>query len=299
MRVTPERVDSLVERCKDVLAERALPPSVASSLAGKLYFTLSWAFGRMGRACLQPILHESDAPGISTSAEAAIRFLIAVLPRIRPMRLELLRTARTPVVLYTDGCHEGDTMDVGFIAGLPLPAAESTPAAQRRPEQYRWLHGGGSIPADLRRAFLDRKQQIGQVEIIAGIVAYLSIPDELAGRSIIHFIDNTSAVAGLCKGYSNMPDSARLVHAFHAWQSGGGTDVWFEYIPSKANPSDEPSRDPALWDGAFAPCPGVMSEPRPARFPALTRVDDPRAWQSEASAALRIGRVESWGGGAD
>eukprot|EP00966_Prymnesium_polylepis_P120405 2782172-Prymnesium_polylepis.1 len=29
--------------------------------------------------------------------------------------------------------------------------------------------------------------------------------------------DNTSALAALTKGYSGLPDSARLVHVCHAW----------------------------------------------------------------------------------
>ena len=31
-----------------------------------------------------------------------------------------------------------------------------------------------------------------------------------------HFIDNTAAVAGIAKGYSAKPDSARIIHAYHA-----------------------------------------------------------------------------------
>ena len=127
-------------------------------------------------------------------------------------------------------------MDVGFIVGSPTAEAERTAAAFRTVDMYEWRHGGESIPQDLREAFVARKQQIGQVEIIGAIIAYLSVPAELVGRRIIHFIDNTSAIAAMAKGYSNMPDSARLVHTFHAWQAGAGSDVWFEYVPSKANP---------------------------------------------------------------
>ena len=36
-------------------------------------------------------------------------------------------------------------------------------------------------------------------------------------RVYFHWIDNTSAVAALTKGYSRQPDSARLVHSLHAW----------------------------------------------------------------------------------
>ena len=55
MRVTEERVQKLCAVMEAILDEDALPPSVAASLVGKLQFSLSWAFGRIGRAALQPL----------------------------------------------------------------------------------------------------------------------------------------------------------------------------------------------------------------------------------------------------
>ena len=147
---------------------------------------------------------------------------------------------------------------------------------------YTWYHGGGSVPRELRDAFVLRKQQIGHVEIVGAIVPYLSAPELLAGRDVVHWIDNTSAIAALCKGYSNFPDSARLVHAFHAWQAIAQADVWFEYVRSKANPSDEPSRCPSLWWAVFRPIAAVASAPRPVQFPPLSAVSDAGAWLHEA-----------------
>ena len=59
---------------------------------------------------------------------------------------------------------------------------------------------------------------------------------------VIHFIDNTSAIAALVRGYSGMPDSARLVHAFHAFNVGLQSLPWFAHVRSAANVSDGPSR---------------------------------------------------------
>ena len=58
--------------------------------------------------------------------------------------------------------------------------------------------------------------------------------------------DNTSALAALTKGYSGLPDSARLVHVYHAWAAVTRAHVWFEYVPSDANVADLPSRDMTL-----------------------------------------------------
>ena len=92
-------------------------------------------------------------------------------------------------------------------------------------------------------------------------------------------------MAALTKGYSNLPDSARLVHTFHAWQPYAQADVWFDYIRTKANPSDEPSRSPELWDRAWLPGSEIISRPGVADFTPLTGVGDALTWQHEADAA--------------
>ena len=150
---------------------------------------------------------------------------------------------------------------------------------------YDFTHGAAPVPDELLESLVRRKQQIGQVEIIGAIVPYLSAPDLLAGREVVHWIDNTSALSALTKGYSGVPDSARLVHMFHAWNVGARAAVWFEYVPSKPNPADEPSRDLELADASWRPAPGVVSRARECVFPPLSRLDDPDGWAREAAKA--------------
>ena len=38
------------------------------------------------------------------------------------------------------------------------------------------------------------------------------------------------------------PDSVRIVHAFAAFNLGQDASAWFEWVPSKANVADLPSR---------------------------------------------------------
>ena len=58
----------------------------------------------------------------------------------------------------------------------------------------------------------------------------------------MHWIDNTAALAGIAKGYSSKPDSARIIHAFHALGVKLDVDTHFEYVASEANVADLPSR---------------------------------------------------------
>ena len=91
-------------------------------------------------------------------------------------------------------------------------------------------------------ALVCRGQQIGQIEILGALAPYLSAPELFAGKQVIHWVDNTSALSAMTKGYSGVPDSARLVHLFHAWNLGARAACWFEYVPTAANPADKPSR---------------------------------------------------------
>ena len=90
-----------------------------------------------------------------------------------------------------------------------------------------------------------------------------------------------------------MPDSARLVHSFHAWAAAAACDVWFEYVPSEANAGDRPSREMALAGRAFELHPGLVSHPVPVRFPTLGSLSDPRGWMREAAAACACSTHEA------
>ena len=133
-----------------------------------------------------------------------------------------------------------------------------------------------------------RTQQIGQDEIIGALAPYLSLPRLLAGRDVIHWVDNTSAVAALTKGYSGRPDSARLVHALHAWCAVTRTSIWFEYVPSAANAADEPSRDMQLAYAHYHPAPGLCSNPVRLVLPSVAGLADIDAWAHAARWAREI-----------
>ena len=152
------------------------------------------------------------------------------------------------------------------------------PSLQDLQRNYTFYHGAGPVPQYARDAFRPRRQYIGQVELAGALTPYLSLPQLLSGRRVIHFIDNTAALAGLMKGYSRVLDCARFVHAFHAWNVGARATVWFEYVVTDANPADEPSRDLRLADSVWEVAPGITSSPVPIVFPPPERLVDPSAW---------------------
>ena len=140
------------------------------------------------------------------------------------------------------------------------------------------------------QGFVRRKQQIGQLEILGGVVPYMSVPGLLRGRDVLHWIDNTSAKAAMVHGYSGAPDSARLVHLLQAWNIGLRARTWYEYVRSKANPGDEPSRVMALAQEQWQVLrqPDISSKPVPVRFPQVDDWRDPAGWARMAARLAAI-----------
>ena len=106
----------------------------------------------------------------------------------------------------------------------------------------RFYHGSGPVPQHILDFFVVKKQKIGQCEIAAAAAVYASLPELARGRDVVHWIDNTSAISCLLHGYSGKPDSARLVNAFHLFNAALRANIHFEYVESKANVADLPSR---------------------------------------------------------
>ena len=82
------------------------------------------------------------------------------------------------------------------------------------------------------------------------------------------------------RGYSNPPDSACLVHAFHAWPAGVQADVCLDYLSSTSRilpccrVCRQTSRCGSSTHGrrGMPPYAHVRSEPRECRFPPLSTV---------------------------
>ena len=110
------------------------------------------------------------------------------------------------------------------------------------PRRSGWRHTWYVVPPELMALFAPRMQYVGQLEVLAAVVPYSSRPEQLRGRDVIHFIDNTGALYGMANGYSGDDDSARLIHAYHCILGAVDANVWLEYVPSGANIADHPSR---------------------------------------------------------
>ena len=86
-------------------------------------------------------------------------------------------------------------------------------------------------------SFAPRTQYIhvAQLEVLAALAVYMSLPSWLAGRRVLHFIDNQGALSNLISCSSKDLDCAWMVHDFAIRAARLSCGVWFDYVRSKAN----------------------------------------------------------------
>jgi hypothetical protein len=239
---------SIIRRLRLCRERNHLPAGEAGSIRGKLGWILSAAYARVGRAASQPLTERAMQDGRrggtdewTPALEQMLEFyevLLAVdergVPRLPPLEVACQRHGRAPVVVYSDamfhrlvgGAPYGRVAFVIIVAGRrPVVARALTP-----PWVYSFLSA-------------DSHTLIQQLEIAAAVGAYQSCPELLRGEAVLHFVDNTGALSNLIHGYASRPDCGRLVNALHLTLAALQTQTWFEWVPSKENVADVPSRE--------------------------------------------------------
>jgi hypothetical protein len=242
MEVSAKRRNKIADLVKEVLASKKLRSGIAASLFGKTRFMLSPCYGSIGKACLQPIMqrsHQPAASAITPDIADALEFIEFVTGSLPALEIPLVPSEdKRKVVIFTDA--EGKKRDgrrpptghLGFVVYHPI---------------YGTRHAYATVPdsvAEMFDMFKKRDTYIGQYEIMAAITPFISLPRSwFEGRPIELWIDNAGAVGALIKGYSGVPDCARLVNMFHfAISRLGAASLWIDYVPSESNPADVPSR---------------------------------------------------------
>ena len=238
IRIKPDRRTKMLELISEILETQSCTAGTASTLRGKLFFTCTQAFGRVGRAPLQALVNRQystdtyiDGP-IADCLTFATFFLenADAFPRV----FKLIADPRPHLIIWTDASWENGGGMLGAVVYDPISQS--------------FMYSSATIPQWMidrwNNLLPDRTQRIFQAEILAAILPYFSLPNSLTrDRRVLHFVDNTSALYALFNGYSRMPDSSWMVNMFHCLNATLRADIWWEYVASKANIADLPSRN--------------------------------------------------------
>jgi hypothetical protein len=233
LKAKPGRREALLADISSIQAANRLSPASASTLRGKAGFLGGQVFGRVLRGCEWPLIRRQyfePGPSLGPSLNMALEFLKVVLARV-PHRSVKCGPARPDVtVLYTDAMYEpGSPCGLGFVMKSPL---REQPVA-----------GVAILPEDILLQFLPRKQQIGQAECFAALLAPYNLPELFTEANVIHFVDNQSALSCLISGSIPQQDTSTIVSIFSLLLAAQKCRLWCEYVESEANVSDGVSRE--------------------------------------------------------
>lgn len=231
--VTKRRISSLKSVIVTILSKRILGSGEAASLTGKLGFTLSSFFGKVGRCRIRPIIKRAYffARILDKTLEICLRwwlhFLDGYRPRPIPTSLELMPC----IVSYSDG--------EGGLAGIG--------AALWHTHKSRPVAVYCEVPCILtdhwrRIAGAQEYHDIFLVEVLGPLILLLTFPKFLRDCLWIDFIDNSAVEASFIRGASSSELGDHVVGL--TWSQIPKRLLWqyFDRVESKANPVDGLSR---------------------------------------------------------
>jgi hypothetical protein len=286
MDVSTKRRDKLAALVDEVWKANELRSGLAASLFGKARFMLSPCYGCLGKACLQPIMareKRSAAGEITPDIADALEFISFVCTHLPPLELPLFPSSdRRKVVIFTDAegkqrkGNRPPTGHLGFVVYHPV---------------HGKVHASAPVPrsvAELFDSFKKRDTYIAQYELLAALAVFLSLPrDWFEGRPIELWVDNSGALGALIKGYSGVPDIARIVNMFHFTVAQlGAESLWIDYVPSESNVADIPSRFHAMTDSEIEEVAHMLGTEVRMVIPELA--DDQGRWLSSTSIAQSL-----------
>ena len=260
LKPTPERIKKVTATIDKALRTDEMTPEVAGKLAGRLNFITQATFGALGKAALKPVYsraHDAAASassGLSAGLRAALMALKALLADIQPRVIPYIDDDEPQAIIYADAFYQpGETR---YKAGH-FPAEVPVKPGSKGSNGWGFvvrigatvLYDCGTAPADFLDLFASRRAFIYVLEILAQVLALVTLSRHLPARWLA-FMDNVAGQWALTKGYGRDESVNGVLAAF--WSTAALAE-WlpdFRRVPSKANVSDAVSWTWRRgWDG--------------------------------------------------
>ena len=232
-RPRPKIEEKILAEIGEREAEGSCTPAQASKLRGVLQFASLGMYGRVGAGGLRPLLQRQYADKPPWSLNQGLRNSFEFFKQLMqfPLRREcsLWASRSPPIVIASDG-----RLDDSGPASFAVLALDLRSGVRRA-----WI---AELPLVLRQRWAAESNYIAQIEQAALVMLIIGEASFLAGRDAYWYIDNSSILAAMVKGAAGHEDVDAAAAAIHLTLAAQGARVWWEYIESKANWADEPSR---------------------------------------------------------
>ena len=243
LRIKPERRTALLDLIERHVAAGSLHPPEAASLEGKLGFCILSQFGRVGRAALAVLrvrARERGAKEITPIISKALHFFHDLLRDFPAFSTPAYPIQTKPVLVWTDAMFEkgGKRLD-----GPERGCTAAIGAIVWCPRDRVYYHSSLTVSrSTLEALFAIKDQYIGQLEMMAVMSVYASLPRVFRNALVLHFVDNQGVLWNTVDASSKEPGCAAMAHTTALLQAKLGARTWYEFVASAANVADLPSR---------------------------------------------------------
>ena len=231
----PSRKTNFKLLVENIVRRGLLPPSLAASVLGKFGFLCSTLFGKVGRFCTGVLRQRQYSTSVDHTLNRELTIalkLMAHIVEVAQDRTCNLGAQPPPAILYTDASdvpHRDPRFGIGGVL------------IQQHPT-FSVEYFSAAVPEDIVHSWFPRATYMGQLEALAAPVALRTWATQLAGKRLIHFIDNDAVASSLVRGYSAKSDSAWIISEYWSLAASLSIDPYIDRVESKSNLADGPSR---------------------------------------------------------
>ena len=228
--------------------ENRLTPETAHRLAGKLNLCEPDSLRKGGATPIyaRSGAHSGDKSELMPGLRAALLATAALLQQVPPRLVPFTAPQAVNCVVYADAFFlEGELRHKAGWVPANAPMAHPHRSANGwgyvvRVGDIAW-YDCGSVPAWFVRKFDTRRAHIYMLEVLAQILAVVTLADIL-GEDWVAFIDNAAGQWALNKGYGRDPSVNGLLSAFWSLAAMHSWRPTFYRVTSEANIADPISR---------------------------------------------------------
>ena len=195
--LNPDRQQKLISIIDDAIKRDELTLAEAAKLKGKLVFVASHFRGKHGRPFLRSLSHRQYGRAGARTLDNALRSSLAIWRRILCVvpgpRLIFDTRASTvaDVTIFTDGSspdprllHDVDAPvpRIGWVAFLRVPG-----------QRQAVLYGSYTIPDTIIQEWIERRNQVGMVELFGAVVALETLAPRIKNTNVLLLVDAEAA----------------------------------------------------------------------------------------------------------
>ena len=229
----PSFITQVSDSITQALSTNTLDHGQARSLRGKCLHLSTGLQGRAGRPLLYAfeILLQSEGTTIPDELRVCLQFFEFAIKNYKWRTFIPLCVRERTVTLYTDASACG------------VPPHQKVVLCFIMIDGDRRIGGYAKVSGRILQSFDMKSTYIAHGEALAILFAWWHIKHLIAGRVVLHFIDNLGVLSAFCKGSSAISDISHLVGASIACEVSAMLRVWREHVDSHANLADAGTRD--------------------------------------------------------